>query len=71
MKNNKYQNKYMQVGYKILTKKNPKFPAKFTKEMKINLYNELMEYYTQKENFEYCNELSQSLNKIKNETDSK
>lgn len=67
----KYKQNFMKEGYKILTKKNPKFPAKFTQEMKINLYNKLMEYYSEKENFEYCTELSQSLNRIKNETDSK
>ena len=69
--NTKYQKNFMKVGYQLLTKKNPKFPAKFTKEMKINLYNKVMEYYSETENFEYCTELSQSLNRIKNETDSK
>tara|TARA_R110000803_G_scaffold169402_1_gene232408 strand:+ start:160 stop:345 length:186 start_codon:yes stop_codon:yes gene_type:complete len=61
----------MTAGFKILTRKNPKFPAKFTKEMKVNLYNNVMDYYSKQENFEYCTQLSQSLNKINNETNSK
>lgn len=70
-KQDAYRKGYMQIGYKILTKKNPKFPANFTKQMKINLYNTVMDYYSKQENFEYCTQLSQSLNNIQNETNSK
>lgn len=62
---NKVKKDFMQVGYKILTRKKPKFPAKFTKEMKVNLYTTVMEYYESQQKYEYCTELSQSLNKIK------
>jgi hypothetical protein len=55
-------------GYKLLTKKNPKFPNKFTIDMKINLYNCVMNHYKDEENYEYCTKLSQSLNNIKNES---
>jgi hypothetical protein len=69
--NTKFHKNFMRAGYKILTKKKPTFPAKFTKEMKVNLYNTVMDYYSNEENFEYCTELSHSLNKIKDENNSK
>jgi hypothetical protein len=66
-----FQKQFMLAGFKILTKKNTKFPKGMTPNMKLNLYKSVMNYYSNEENFEYCTQLSQSLNKIKNETDSK
>ena len=37
-------------------------------QMKTKLYNTIMDYYSKQENFEYCTQLSQSLNKINDET---
>tara|TARA_R110000751_G_scaffold95360_1_gene186238 strand:- start:70 stop:300 length:231 start_codon:yes stop_codon:yes gene_type:complete len=66
-----WQKKFMLAGFKILTKKSPKFPKGMTPNMKLNLYKSVMDYYVTQENFEYCTQLSQSLNKINNETNSK
>lgn len=63
-----HDKEYYKVGYKLLTKKNPKFPAHFTKEMKNKMYITFMEHFKAEENFEYCSTLSQSLNQINNET---
>lgn len=65
---NEYDKEFFSAGYTILTKKNPKFPKGFTYDMKRKLYNRVMEYYKNEENFEYCLQLSQSLNNIKDET---
>jgi len=66
---NAHYSKFMKEGYVLLTSKRPKFPKQFTTEMKKNLYIKIMDYYRDKENFEYCTQLSQSLNNIENEID--
>ena len=66
-----YDIELMQEGYRLLTRKNPRFPAKFNKKMKMDLYNKVMDYYKTQEKFEYCIQLSQSLKELTNEDSSK
>lgn len=68
MDSEKIMERMMSEGYLLLVDNKTKWPKRFTVDMKRKLYNKVMTYYTTTENFEYCTNLSQSLNNIKDET---
>ncbi len=63
----KYTKKLVDSGYDILVKEKIRWPKSFTPEMKQDLYTKMIEFYTKNQEFERCDELSQSMINIEKE----